>query len=56
MNGFIGLLGNKTICKERHYFESDYDAVANEIVNNENGSIQIGGIYNNESNLNIFEQ
>ena len=48
INGFIGLLGSKTICKERHYFESDYDVVANEIVNNENRSIQIRSIYKNE--------
>ena len=48
INGFIGLLGMKAICKERNYFESDYDAVANEVVNNENGSIQIRSIYNNE--------
>ena len=48
INGFIGLLGCKTICKERTYFESDYDAVANDVVNNnENGSIQIRGIYKN---------
>ena len=47
INGFIGLLGSKTICKERHYFDSNYDAVANEIVNNENGSIQVRGIYKN---------
>ena len=36
INGFIGLLGSKTICKERHYFESDYDVVADEIINNQN--------------------
>ena len=47
INGFIGLLGSKTICKERHYFDSTYDAVANEIVNNENGSIQVRGVYKN---------
>ena len=49
INGFIGLLGSKAICKERTYVESDYDAVANDVVNNnDNGSIQIRGIYKNE--------
>ena len=48
MNGFSGLLGSTTICKERNYHESDYDAVANNVVNNhDNGSIQIRGIYKN---------
>ena len=47
INGFIGLLGCKTICKESNYSESDYDAVANDVVNNnDNGSVQIRGIYN----------
>ena len=49
MNGFIGLLGCKTIWEERNYFESDYDAVANDIVNNnDNGSVQIRGVYKHE--------
>ena len=49
INGFIGLLGSKTICKERNYFESDYGVVANEVVNNnDNGSIQIRGVYKNK--------
>ena len=49
INGFIGLLGSKAIRKQRNVFESDYDAVANGVVNNnDNGSIQIRGIYKNE--------
>ena len=33
----------------KNIFESDYDAVANDIVNNnDNGSIQIRGVYKNE--------
>ena len=48
INGFIGLLGCKAICKERHYFERDYDTVANDVVNNnDNGSIQIRSVYKN---------
>ena len=31
------------------YFESDYDAVANEVANNENGSIQTRGLCKNEN-------
>ena len=46
INGFIGLLGSKTICRERHYFESDYDVVADEIINNQN--VEVKGLYNNE--------
>ena len=49
INGFIGLLGSKPICKEIYYVERDYDAVANEVVNNnDNGSIQIRGVYKNK--------
>ena len=48
INGFTVLLGCKTSCKERNYLESGYDAVANDVVNNNyNGSIQIRGIYKN---------
>ena len=54
INGFIGLLGSKTICKEKHYFERGYDAVAHEVVNNnDNDSIQIRGIYK-EMNIQIW--
>ena len=45
VTGFIGLLGSKIICKERHYFESDYDIVADEIINNE--SVEVKGLYKN---------
>ena len=37
------MLGIKKICKERHYFESNYDIVANEVINNEN--IDVKGVY-----------
>ena len=43
INGFIGLLGSKTICRERHY---ENEAVANEVVNNDN--VEVKGIYENE--------
>ena len=56
INGFIGLLGCKQICKERHYFESDYDIVANEVINNEN--VEVKGLYRNEAtqfeNINLL--
>ena len=47
IHGFIGLLGCKTICRERNHFESDYNVVANEVINNENGAIQVKGLYKN---------
>ena len=46
INGFIGLLGCKTICRERHYFESDYDVVADEIINNQN--VEVKSLYKND--------
>ena len=53
VNGFIGLLGSKQIGKERHYFESDYDIVADEIINNEN--VEVKCLYKNENpNLNMI--
>ena len=45
VNGFIGLAGSKHICKERHYFESDYGTVADEIANDEN--VEVKGLYKN---------
>ena len=46
VNGFIGILGSKAICRERHYFESDYDIVADETTNNTN--VEVKGPYKNE--------
>ena len=46
INGFIGLSGSKTTCRERHYFENDYDVVADEIINNQN--VEVKGIYKND--------
>ena len=46
INGFIGLLGSKTICREMHYFESDYDVVADEIINNQN--VEVKSLYKND--------
>ena len=46
INGFIGLLGSRTICRERHFFESDYDVVADEIINNQN--VEVKGLYKND--------
>ena len=34
------MLGSKSICKERHYFESDYGVVADEIINNGNAEVK----------------
>ena len=45
VNGSIGLLGSKQICKERHYFESDYDIVADETINKIN--VEVKGLYKN---------
>ena len=45
VNGFIGPLGSKTVSRERHYFESDYDVVADEIINNQN--VEVKGFYKN---------
>ena len=46
INGFIVLSVSKAICRERHYFESDYDVVANEIIDNQ--KVEVKGLYNNE--------
>ena len=48
VNGFICLLGSKIACKERHYSESDYDIVADEIINKEN--VEIKNLCKNEKN------
>ena len=42
INEFIGLLGCKTLRRESNNFESNYNVVANEVINNEN--VEIKGI------------
>ena len=44
INGFVGLLGKSKSKSVQHYFETDYDSVANELINNEN-TVEIKGIY-----------
>ena len=46
INGFIGMLGKSKAKSTQHYFESNYDVVANELVNS-NSKIEIKGIYMN---------
>ena len=43
-NGFIRLLGKSHITKHQHYFESDYNVIANEPVNHDD-NIHVTGIY-----------
>ena len=50
VNGFIGMLGKSQLTSTQHYFESNYDVVANEIVNNSN-SINIQGVYETSSQV-----
>ena len=35
INGFIGLLGKSKVTKHQHYFESNDDVVANELIHND---------------------
>ena len=49
INGFIGLLGQSTCKSNKHYFESNYDVVANELINNDN-NVEIKGIYPKDNN------
>ena len=44
INGFNGMLGRSKAKSTQHYFESNYDVVANEFVNNEH-KIEIKGVY-----------
>lgn len=44
INGFIGMLGKSKAKSTRHYFESNYDVVANELINSTD-NIEIKGIY-----------
>ena len=44
MNGFIGMLGRSKAKSTQHYFESNYDVVAHEFVNNEH-KVEIKGVY-----------
>ncbi len=56
INGFIGLLGKSTCRSNKHYFETNYDVIANELINNEN-NVEITGIYpknNNEKTCTIY--
>ena len=49
INGFIGLLGKSHITKHQHYFESDYNVIANELVKNDD-NILVKGIYKENNN------
>ena len=49
INGFIGLLGKSKHTKHQHYFESDYNVVANELIHNDD-NIRIQGIYKDNNN------
>ena len=44
MNGFIGMLGRSKAKSTQHYFESNYDVVAHEFVNNEH-KVELKGVY-----------
>ena len=44
INGFIGMLGRSNAKSTQHDFESNYDVVAHEFVNNEH-KIEIKGVY-----------
>ena len=44
INGFIGLLGKSKTTTHQHYFESDYNVVANELIHNDD-DIHIRGIF-----------
>ena len=50
VNGFIGMLGKSQLTATQHYFEPNYDVVANELVNN-NNSIHIQGVYETSSQV-----
>ena len=56
-NGFLILLCRSRSKKKQHYFESDYNAIANELVNNDD-NIHVKGIYkenNNTKFVNLVE-
>ena len=56
INGLIGLLGKSTYKSNQNYFETNYDVIANELINNEN-NVEITGIYpknNNETCINLL--
>ena len=44
INGFIVLWGNSHITEHQHYFEPDYNIIANEFVNNDD-DIHAKGIF-----------
>ena len=57
INGFIGLLGKPNITKHQHHFESDYNVIANELVNNDD-DIHVKGICkenNNTKSVNLVD-
>ena len=49
MNVFIGRFGESQQTKHQHYFESDCNLVANELIHNED-DIHIRGIYKDNDN------
>ena len=49
INGFIGNLGISKNKSNQNYFETNYDVIANEIINNEN-NVEITGIYQKSNN------
>ena len=49
INGLIGLLGKPNIPKHQHYFESDYNVIADGLVNNDD-DIHAKGIYKENNN------
>ena len=51
INGFVGLLGKSDKKSSHEYFETNYDIVANEIINNKN--VSVSGIYDNTNNNEI---
>lgn len=52
INGFIGMLGKSKKKSEKHYYESNYDVICNEFVNNYD-NIKIESIRRNEKHENI---
>ena len=54
INGFIGLLGRSTAKSKQHHFETNYDVVAGELVNNAN--VNIKGIYKDTQQTDTFNQ
>jgi hypothetical protein len=51
INGFVGMLGKSDKKSSNEYFETNYDIVANEIINNKN--VTVSGIYDNTNHNEI---